>query len=426
MRGDRDELAQQHRQAAVAGDRNHLPAGVGQLGADRVRQRVGHGPVQVRADQPAGAQRVDVPGGPDIAHAGVRRENRVPRRHLVQQRGRVFRVDRLFRPDVAGVRPHGLVHEPVVLLEHRIEETAALLGREQRHEGGKGGEDVAVHCDVDVGPPPQFVRGPVHLRRPGSGEELVVREVGAQQDQQVRVLDALGRGAVTQQPGHADVVGVVVLHEVLAAEAVADRRRDQPGERNHLVVRALDAGTGKDGHLAGGVDGVGQFLHTRGVRHQRRRPEGRRGRRFGRRLQAGDVTGKGHDGDAPETDGVLDGAVHDAGRLLRGADQLGVDRALVEEPVRVGFLEETAADLLAGDVRGDGQHRRPGAVGVVQAVDQVQVAGPAGAGAHREPAGQLGFRRRGEGGRLLMPDMDPVNTALSASRRSCGRRRQSG
>ena len=53
-RGQR--LAEQHRQPAISRERDDLPAGVGRLRADGVRQRVGHGPVAERADQPAGAR----------------------------------------------------------------------------------------------------------------------------------------------------------------------------------------------------------------------------------------------------------------------------------------------------------------------------------------------------------------------------------
>ena len=49
---------------------------------------------------------------------------------------------------------------------------------------------------------------------------------------------------------------------------------------------------------------------------------------------------------------------------------------------------------------------------VVQAVDQVQVARAAGPGADRELPGQLGFRRGGEGGGLLVSYMDPVDPAV--------------
>ncbi len=59
-------------------------------------------------------------------------------------------------------------------------------------------------------------------------------------------------------------------------------------------------------------------------------------------------------------------------------------------------------------MRGDGQHRHPAALGVEQPVDQVQVAGPAAARAHRELPGQGGIAGRGEARGLLMTDVFPA------------------
>src|SRR5262249_17649065 len=64
-------------------------------------------------------------------------------------------------------------------------------------------------------------------------------------------------------------------------------------------------------------------------------------------------------------------------------------------------------DLRARDVRGDREHGNSAAVGVVEPVDEVQVAGSAAARAYRELAGQ----RRVGGGRerrvLLVADVFP-------------------
>jgi hypothetical protein len=82
----------------------------------------------------------------------------------------------------------------------------------------------------------------------------------------------------------------------------------------------------------------------------------------------------------------------------------------------MGLLEVLAADLHGRDLRGDGQYRHPAAVGVEQAVDQVQVARPAAAGAYRQFPGQrrLGGRREPRG--LLVPDMLPGDLAVAAQR----------
>jgi hypothetical protein len=53
-------------------------------------------------------------------------------------------------------------------------------------------------------------------------------------------------------------------------------------------------------------------------------------------------------------------------------------------------------------------------VGVVQAVDQVQVAGPAAASAGYQPAGQLGLGTSGERAGLLVSHVDPVDAVVAA------------
>jgi len=65
---------------------------------------------------------------------------------------------------------------------------------------------------------------------------------------------------------------------------------------------------------------------------------------------------------------------------------------------------------------GDRQHRDPAAVGVEQAVDQVQVARPAARRAHRQLAGQRGLARRRERRRLLVPHVLPGDPAVAAQR----------
>ena len=119
--------------------------------------------------------------------------------------------------------------------------------------------------------------------------------------------------------------------------------------------------------------------------------------------------------DALQRDRVANGGGHDAGSLLGGGDELAVHGAFVEQAVRVGLLEVGLADLDAGDVRSDGQDRSARALGVVQTVDEVEIARAAGARAHRELPGQLGLGRRGEGGSLLVAHVDPVDPALGGT-----------
>ena len=120
---------------------------------------------------------------------------------------------------------------------------------------------------------------------------------------------------------------------------------------------ALDSGAGEDGDLAGLVEQGSHLLHVHRVGGQDRAT--RRGVDGGRRhgLLIRDVTGQGDHGHALHRHGVADGGVDHARGLLGGGDELGVDRALGEQAVRMGLLEVGLTDLDAGDVGGDGEHR---------------------------------------------------------------------
>ncbi len=82
----------------------------------------------------------------------------------------------------------------------------------------------------------------------------------------------------------------------------------------------------------------------------------------------------------------------------------------------MGLLEVAESDLARRDVRGEREDGGHGPVGVVEAVDEVQVAGAAGAGAGRQLSGDLCLRSGGERGRLLVPDLDPVDVRVAADR----------
>ena len=82
----------------------------------------------------------------------------------------------------------------------------------------------------------------------------------------------------------------------------------------------------------------------------------------------------------------------------------------------MGFLKIAAADFGRRDLRGNGEHRHARAVAIEQAVDQVQIARSAAAGADRELAGQMRLGARREGRDFLVPDMHPFDLALAANR----------
>ena len=77
---ERDQVAHQHGEAAVARERDHLAAGLRSLGADGLRQRVGHRAVRQRADEAPPPVHRQIARGPDRRRADVEGEDRIVRR----------------------------------------------------------------------------------------------------------------------------------------------------------------------------------------------------------------------------------------------------------------------------------------------------------------------------------------------------------
>ena len=122
-----------------------------------------------------------------------------------------------------------------------------------------------------------------------------------------------------------------------------------------------------------------------------------------------DVAGHDDDRDAALGDRDPDGALENLRQLLRIGDELDVVAAFLEQAFRMGRLEIVDADFGARDVGGDRQHRHAVALAIEQAVDQMQIARAATAGADRQAAGEMGLGAGREGGGLFVPHMDPVD-----------------
>ena len=88
--------------------------------------------------------------------------------------------------------------------------------------------------------------------------------------------------------------------------------------------------------------------------------------------------------------------------------------AFLEEIFRMRLLEIAAANFSGWNLRGDAEYGNARAVTVEQAVDEVQVARSAAAGANRELTREMGFGAGRERGDLLVPDMDPFDFAVTA------------
>ena len=77
------------------------------------------------------------------------------------------------------------------------------------------------------------------------------------------------------------------------------------------------------------------------------------------------------------------------------------------------LLKIAAADLGRWDLGRDGEHRRAAAMGVVEPVDEVQVARPAAPGTDGELARQMRLSSGRERGDFLVPDVNPLDLSLA-------------
>jgi hypothetical protein len=147
------------------------------------------------------------------------------------------------------------------------------------------------------------------------GQELPVREVGAEHQQRVAPQHRPIAGREAEQPGHADVERVVVLDELLAPQSMDDRRLELFRQRDELRVRPLRAGAGQDRHPAAPVD-HGRRLGDPGVVRPDHGAAGTDHRRFAGVDRAGreDLARYDDHGDAALLDGVADRHLEDPRR----------------------------------------------------------------------------------------------------------------
>ena len=152
----------------------------------------------------------------------------------------------------------------------------------------------------------------------------------------------------------------------------------------------VEFGVGRPHHRRGAVDGEGRLV--------------------GRR-RLGDVGRQDQHGDAAPRQRRLRRHRRHAPRRGRRADLLAEHRAGRVDRLEIDLLRKLEAELVAHDLAGDQHDRRAVAVGLVEAVDEMQAAGPAGAGAERQFAGQQRVGAGGEAAGLLVAHMDEADVA---------------
>src|ERR1700722_21002939 len=78
------------------------------------------------------------------------------------------------------------------------------------------------------------------------GIELGPGKICSEQEQHITVKNSMIAGGLTDEPGHPDIVGVVMRYKVLAPRGVGHWGFQPRGSGDHLVVRAGAAGASID------------------------------------------------------------------------------------------------------------------------------------------------------------------------------------
>ena len=108
-----------------------------------------------------------------------------------------------------------------------------------------------------------------------------------------------------------------------------------------------------------------------------------------------------------------DGPVDEVGQLLGHGEGLDVLVAHVfEQGSQIDLLLVGPAHGRAVGLPDDGQHRHMVQLGVVEAVEKMDGAGPRRGHAHTEVAGELGIAHRLEGGHLLVAGLDELRRGV--------------
>ena len=135
---------------------------------------------------------------------------------------------------------------PMALHMARQERVVFVLLK-TRQQSLQGRLDIADRSDRDGMAPADMRRIRVDLDdRRLVRIELGPGEICSEQQQHVAVENGMIAGGAADDAGHADIVGIVVLDEVLAARRVRHRRLQSRGGGDHLVMRAFAAGASVD------------------------------------------------------------------------------------------------------------------------------------------------------------------------------------
>jgi hypothetical protein len=169
----------------------------------------------------------------------------------------------------------------------------------------------------------------------------------------------------------------------LASERTHNGCLQAIGQCDNLIMRALTSRTAQHGYAAIAVEERGEAVNI-GSGWYQDRIAGQQAFCFRHRRVGGGlkryVARYHYDRDAAIANRVPDGDLQGAGHLVGPGNQLAIVTALLKQDLRMSFLEISSADLGRRDLRRNRKHWDTRAMAVEQAVDEVQIAGPAAAG----------------------------------------------
>src|SRR5262249_12323638 len=128
----------------------------------------------------------------------------------------------------------------VVLARLRQMRTVRFL-LQQWQQGAERRFYVTNHADIDRGAASDLLGPYIDLGNADAASlriELAIRKVGPEHEQDIAIEHPIVAGREADQPGHADIVGVVPLDIFLAAQSMHHRRFEALAECQKLVMRA--------------------------------------------------------------------------------------------------------------------------------------------------------------------------------------------
>ena len=304
------------------------------------------------------------------------------------------------------------------MLQASVEVRAVLFALEQRRQLLQRVFDFADEAQAHRRAPSNLLPAQVDLDDLGFwGKELRVRKVRAQHEQRIAVHHGVVAGRKAEQASHADIVGIVVLDELLAPHRVHDGRFQFRCQRHQLLMRTLAAGAAKNGHLLRPVENFSSLsqLFKRGTDHRGGLMDAELQRWVGT-LTLQHVSRNHHHRDAPQGDGGAHGNPQDPRHLVCLRDQLAVMAALPKKMLGMGLLEIPAADFFAGHLGCDGQHRHSAALAIVEPINQVEIARTTASRAHCNLPGQVALCPGGKGSRFFVAYVHPLDLLVAPDR----------